>query len=111
MRWQGEKYRRVVLIASDTSWSTRGASYRAGYMVRSHTCLPCLPSERTLFWNDLLVAGRVVNREGEKGGRVVSWEGGKGGRAVRWQVSRGWRVVGWQVGKGGRIVSWKVWRG
>ena len=111
MRWQGEKYRRVVLIASDTSWSTRGASYRVGYMVRSHTCLPCLPSERTLFWNDLLVAGRVVSREGEKGGRVVSWEGGKGGRAVRWQVSRGWRVVGWQVGKGGRIVSWKVWRG
>ena len=67
MRWQGEKYRRVVLIASDTSWSTRGASYRAGYMVRSHTCLPCLPSERTLFWNDLLVAGRVVSWERSEG--------------------------------------------
>ena len=70
----------------------------------SHTCLPRLPSGRTLFWSNPLVAGKVVSREREKGRRVVSWEGEKGGRIVRWQGAKGGRVVNWQVS--GFIQEW-----
>ena len=67
----------------------------------SHACLPCLPSERTLFWSDLLVAGKVVSWE--------RWDGSEYGRWERWEGSeledgKAERVVGWEDGKGGRIV-------
>ena len=87
-------------IASAKSQSARGASHQPAYMgsclTISHTCLPRRRSGRTLFWSNLLVAGKVVSREGEKGRRVVSWEGEKGGRIVRWQGAKGGRVVKWQ---------------
>ena len=67
----------------------------------SRACLPCLPSGRTLFWSDLLVAGKVVSWE--------RWDGSEYGRWERWEGSeledgKGERVVGWEDGKGGRIV-------
>ena len=63
----------------------------------SHTCLPCLPSGRTLlFWSDLFVVGRWWAGEGR---RVVSWESGKDGRVVRWQGRKSGRVVRWQGGR------------
>ena len=66
-----------------------------------HACLPCLPSGRTLFWSDLLVAGKVVSWE--------RWDGSEYGRWERWEGSeledgKAERVVGWEDGKGGRIV-------
>ena len=45
----------------------------------SHTCLPCLPGGRTLFWSDLLVTGKVVSWE--------RWEGSEQGRLERWEFS------------------------
>ena len=43
----------LMLIALAKSWSVRVASYQPAFMVScqaiSHTCLPCLPSGRTLF--------------------------------------------------------------
>ena len=63
--------------------------------------MPCLPSGRTLFWSDLLVAGKVVSWE--------RWDGSEYGRWERWEGSeledgKAERVVGWEDGKGGRIV-------
>ena len=54
-----------MLIASAKSWSVRGASHQPAFMsgclTISHTCFPCLPSERTLlFWRDLFVIEREV---------------------------------------------------
>ena len=87
----------------------------------SVTCLPCLPSGRTLlFRSDLFVAGRVVSWERyessklgrlERCMRVVSWQGGKGGRIVRWQDQMGGMVVRWQVRKGGTVVRWQGGKG
>ena len=54
----------------------------------THTCLPCLPSGRTLFWSDLLVAEKVVSWErwdGSEYGRWERWEGSKLGRWERWE--------------------------
>ena len=57
-----------VLIASAKSRSLRRAShqpaFRNGYLTISHTCLPCLPSERTLLFSR---CSFIVKRE-------VSWE-------------------------------------
>ena len=89
--WGGHRRVECMRNASAKSWSTRGASHQPAFMSScltiSHTCLPCLPSGRTLlFLSDLFVVGRVVSWErwessGPRGwirGRVVSWEGGKG---------------------------------
>ena len=63
-----------MLIASAKSRSVRGASHQpasmSGCLTISHTCLPCLSSERTL----LSLGGKWAG----KGGRVMSWEGRKG---------------------------------
>ena len=80
-----------VIIASTKSWNVRGASHQPAFMTScltvSHTCLPCLPSERKLlFLRDLFVIWRVANWEmweiSELGsrdrGRVASWGCGKG---------------------------------
>ena len=65
----------VIMISSAKPWTI------------NHTCLPCLPSERTLlFLSDLFVVGRVVSWERWESSelrrkerrRVVSWKGGKG---------------------------------
>ena len=44
----------TLLIASAKSWSARGASHEPTFMIGcltiSHTCLPCLPNERTLLY-------------------------------------------------------------
>ena len=74
----------------------------------------CLPSGRTLFWSDLLVARRVVSWE--------RWEGGEAARWKRWESSKvaslvrlegsevanweRWEVVRWQGGEGERVVKW-----
>ena len=85
---------RVMLVASAKSWSGRRASHQPAFMslTISHTCLPCLPSGRTLlFWSDLFVVGMVV-----------SWESYESSELGRWE--RYMRVVRCQGGKGGRIV-------
>ena len=77
----------------------------------------CLPSGRTLFWSDLLVARRVVSWE-----RWERWEGGEAARWKRWVSSKvaslvrlegsevanweRWEVVRWQGGEGERVVKW-----
>ena len=81
-----------MLIALAKSRSARGASHQPAFMsgclTISHTCLPCLPSERMLlYWRFLLVVGREVSSE--------KWESSELGRWERC-VSR----VGWQGGKG-----------
>ena len=58
----------------------------------THTCLPCLPSGRTLFWSDLLVAEKVASWE--------RWDGSEYGRWERWEGSK------LEDGKGGRVVGW-----
>ena len=61
----------------------------------SHACLSCLPSGRTLFWSDLLVAGKVVSWERwERWERLESselgrWEGSGLGKWERWEDSKG----------------------
>ena len=87
----------VMLIASAKSRSAREASHQpadmASCLTISYTCLPCLPSEKTLlFWRHLFVVGREVTWE-RWGSSVlgrwercigrVRWQGGKGGRIVR----------------------------
>ena len=47
-------------------------AYMGSCLTISHTCLICLPSVRTLFWSNLLVAGKVVSWE--------RWEGSEQGR-------------------------------
>ena len=68
------------MIASVTHGRVRGASHQPAFMVSyltiRHTCFPCLPSSTTLFWSDLLVAGKVVSWE--------RWEGSELGRWERW---------------------------
>ena len=80
----------------------------------SHTCLPCLPSGRTLFCSDLLVAGKVLRWErwdrielgrwerweGSELGRWERWEGSDLGRWERWEdsgVTRSERLEGSEV--------------
>ena len=64
VRWQGGRLL-VMLIVSAKSQSMRRASHQPAFMsgclTISHTCFPCLPSERMLFWKDLFVARRVVS--------------------------------------------------
>ena len=69
----------LLLIASAKFWSARGASHQPAFMnsclTIRHTCLPCLPSGRTLVIYLLLGEwwakknGRVVSKGGENGGR------------------------------------------
>ena len=97
----------VMLIALVKSWNVRGASHQpafmSGWLTISHTCLPCLPSERTLLvWRDLFVIRREVSWERWDSELGVRWQGGKGGRIVRWHSPRGGKVVRWEFGKGGR---------
>ena len=68
-----------MLIASAKSRSVREAGHQPAFMsgclTISHTCLPCLPSERTLlFWRYLFVVGREVSWE--------RWESSELGRCV-----------------------------
>ena len=122
----------VMLIDSAKSRGTRRASHQSAFISNclniSHTCLPCLPSGRTLlFLSDLFVVGREVSwerwesselRRWERGEgselgrweryvRVVRWQGGKGGRIVRWQGQRSRGVVRWQDGNCGRVARWQ----
>ena len=124
----------MMLIAQAKSRSARGESYQPSCMASclaiSHTCLPCLPSRRTLLQSHLLVTGKALScersegseqggfkrREGGVLGRWVQWEGselgrcergrpesrraGKDRRIVRQQGSRGWSTVTWQVREG-----------
>ena len=85
-----------MLIASTKSRSVRGASHQPAFMsgclIISHTCLPCLPNERTLpFWRHLFVVGREV-----------SWGRWDCSELGRWERSIG--EVRWQGRKGGEIV-------
>ena len=110
-----------MLIASSKSQCVKGASHQpvitSGCLIISHTCLPCLPHEKTLlFWRDLVVIGREVSWEKWETSELerwercmsgVSWQGGKGGRIVRWHGQRGGNVVRWQFAKGGRVVRWQ----
>ena len=81
-----------MLIASAKSQSTRGASHQPAFMsgclTISHTCLPCLPSERTWLCQRCLL---VVGRE-------VSWERWESSELGRWE--RCVSGVGRQCGKG-----------
>ena len=66
-RWRNTlKKENDLLIASAKSQGVRRASYQPAFMsgrlTISHTCLPCLPSERTLlFCNDLSVLAKDVS--------------------------------------------------
>ena len=109
----------VILIASTKSWSVSGAchqpAFMSGCLTISHTCLTCLPSERTLlFWRDLFVVRREVSWERwgsielgrwERCMSGVRWQGDKGGRIARWHGRRSGKVVRWQFGKGERVLS------
>ena len=86
----------VVLIASAKSRSARGASHYpafiSGCLTISHTCLPCLPSERTLpFWRHFFVFEREVSWERWESSELGRWERCISG--VRWQVGKGRRIV------------------
>ena len=65
----------------------------------SHACLSCLLSGLTLFWSDLLVAGKMVSWErwnGSEYGRWERWEGGGLGRWERWENSELRRWERWK---------------
>ena len=69
-----------MLIASAKFQSARGTSQQPTFMssclIISHTCLPCLPSGRTLlFWSGLFVVGGVVSWKKWESSEL---EGGKG---------------------------------
>ena len=110
-----------MLIASAKSWSARRSSHQPAFMdsclTISHACFPCLPSGRTLYWSDLLVAGNVVSWERWEGsglGRWERWEGSKLERWKRWEdseVARSKRLEGNEVAsrKGGSAVRWQRW--
>ena len=69
----------------------------------SHACLSCLLSGLTLFWSDLLVAGKMVSwerwdnseygrwerRERWESSELGSWEGSGLGKWERWEDSKG----------------------
>ena len=69
----------------------------------SHACLPCLPSGRTLYWSDLLVAGNVVSWERWEGSGLGRWERWEGSTLERWkrwedsEVARSKRLEGSEV--------------
>ena len=104
----------VMLIASAKLWSARGASHQPTFMSNcltiSHTCVPCLPSGRTLlFPSNLFVVGRVVIWKKWESSEMRRWERGEGSKLGRWE--RCMRMVKWQSGKGGKIVRWQGWKG
>ena len=103
----------VMLIASAKSRSARGASHHpafiSGCLTISHTCLPCLPSERTLpFWRHLFVFEREVSWEGWESSELGRWERCIVG--VRWQVGKGGRIVRWHGRRGGNVMIWQFGR-
>ena len=82
----------------------RGASHQPAYMgsclIISHTCLLCLPSGKTLFQSDLLVAGKLLSCE--------RWESSKQGRGKRVESN----VLGrWEKWKGSEMGKWQKWDG
>ena len=86
----------VMLIASAKSQSATEASHQPDYMANcltiSHTCLPCLPSEKALlFWRHLFVVGREVSLESWESNVLGRWEKCIGG--VRWHGGKGGRIV------------------
>ena len=87
-----------MLIAS----AVRGASHQPAFMnsclTISHTCLPCLPSGRTLlFLSSLLVAWRVLGWERWEGSELGRWEKWEGSDVARWERLED--SVGDKVGK------------
>ena len=64
--------------------------------------MPCLLSGRILFWNDLLVAGKVVSWERWEGSKLGKWERWEGSELASWER--------WLGGKGGRVESWQCGR-
>ena len=96
----------------------KGASHQPAFMggclTIIHTCLPSLPSEKTLLsWSVLFVVGKELSWErcesSELGGQqrcmsVVRQQGGKGRKIVRWHFGGGGRVVRWQGRKDVRVV-------
>ena len=80
------------------------------YLTISHACLPYLPSERTLFWSDLLVAGKVVSWEkwdSSEYGRWERWEGSELGRWERWEDGR---LGKWKRWADSELRRWKRWQ-
>ena len=65
----------------------------------SHACLPCLPSGRTLFWSDLLVAGKVV-----------SWEKGNGSEYGKWERREGSELGRWERWEDSELRRWERWK-
>ena len=69
----------VMLIALAKFQSATGTSHQStfitGCLTISHTCLTCLPSERTLlFWRDLFVVEREVSWERWASIELGRWE-------------------------------------
>ena len=116
----------MLEIISMSSWLLRlnlGArashhlTFMCGFLTISHTCPPCLPSERTqLSRRCLLVAGREVSLKRWKSSEMGRWERCMSGvrwkcgrivrTIVRWYVRRGGKkVMRWQLGKSRRVVS------
>ena len=97
--------------------SSHQSVFMNGCLIISHTCLPCLPSGRTLlFWGGLFVIEREVSwetwescelRRWERFMSGVRWQGGKAARIVRWHSRRDGKVVRWLFGKDGRVVRWQ----
>ena len=103
----------MMVIALAKSRRAREASHQTAYMgsclTISHTCLPCLPSGRTLFCSDLLVAGKVVRWErwdGSELGSPERWEGSELGRWERWEDSR---VARLERLEDSEVASWERW--
>ena len=58
----------IMRVALAKSWSARGSSHQPACLSSSlnisHTCLPCLPSGKTLvFLSDLFVVGRLESQK------------------------------------------------
>ena len=85
----------------------RGASHQPAFMsgclTISHTCVPCLPSERMLLsWWNLFVVGREVSWQRWESSELGRWEMCMSG--VRWQGRIGGRIVRCRTRIGGKVV-------
>ena len=73
----------------------------SGCLTISHTCLPCLPSERTFpFWRHLSVVGREV-----------SWERWESSELTRWEMWENSEVVPSERWEGNEMIIWESWEG
>ena len=84
----------ILPIPLAKSHSERGASHQPAFMSDclniSHTCLPWLPSERTLlFWRDLF-----VNEIKEYDMFKISWRGSKDGKILLGYNTSCWKCDG-----------------